>query len=168
VDATEVLREQFTSVRRFVDGILDGLTDEHLNCRPPGTANPIGVSWLHLLTVEDGFIQGTIQGTPRLWESQEWTAKTGIYPRASDETWDRVKQTRFAVAPLRAYGEAVREATDAYLSSVTADQLARVVTVNNTEMSVARLLTMMVCHSAGHAGDIAAIKGIQGLKGLPR
>ena len=156
------------SVRRFVDRILDGLTDEHLNWRPRGTPNPIGVSWLHLLTVEDGFIQGTIQGKPRLWESQEWTAKTGIHPRASDETWDRVKQTQFTVSPLQAYGEAVREATDAYLSRVTADQLARMVTVNNTETPVSVLLTMMVCHSAGHAGDIAAIKGIQGLKGLPR
>ena len=168
MDATELLREQFASVRRFVDGILDGLTDDQLNWIPPGTANPIGVSWLHLLTVEDGFIQGTIQGQPRLWESQEWTAKTGIHPRAGDETWDRIKQTQLTVAPLQAYGDVVRGATEAYLSMATADQLARTVTVNNMEMSVSRLFTMMVCHAAGHAGDIAAIKGIQGLKGLPR
>jgi hypothetical protein len=126
------------------------------------------VSWLHLLAVEDGFIQATIQGMKRLWDSQDWTAKTGIHPRASEETWDRIKQTLFTVASLQAYGEVVREATDAYLSRVTTDQLARVVTVNMMEMSVSRLLTMMVCHTAGHAGDIAAIKGIQGLKGLPR
>lgn len=168
MDALELLKEQFASVRRFVDGILDGLTDEQVNWRPPGTANPIGVSWLHLLTTEDSFIQGTIQGKPRLWDSQDWTAKTGIRPRAGDETWDRIKQTQFTVAPLRAYGEVVRGATETFLSSVTAEQLARPVTVNNMEMSVSRLLTMMVCHSAGHAGDIAAIKGIQGLKGLPR
>jgi hypothetical protein len=155
-------------MRRFVDGILNGLTDEHLNWRPPGTANPIGVSWLHLLTAEDGFIQSTIQGKPRLWESQGWTAKTGIHPRASDESWDRVKQTQFSVAPLEAYGAVVREATDAYLARVSPDELDSRVTVNNTGMPVAVLLTMMVCHSAGHAGDIAAIKGIQGLKGLPR
>jgi len=168
VDATELLREQFASVRRFVDGILERLTDDHLNWLPPGTANPIGVSWFHLLTVEDSFIQRTIQGKPRLWDSQEWTEKTGIHPQAGGETWDRIKQTQFTVAPLQAYGDVVRGATEAYLSMVTADQLARVVTVNNMEMSVSRLLTMMVCHAAGHAGDIAAIKGIQGLKGLPR
>jgi hypothetical protein len=155
-------------MRRFVDGILNGLTDEHLNWQPPGTANPIGVSWLHLLTAEDGFIQTTIQGKPRLWESQEWTLKTGIHPRASDESWDRVKQTQFSVAPLQAYGAAVGEATDAYLGGVTPGELDRTVMANNTEILVAVLLTIMVCHAAGHAGDIAAIKGIQGLKGLPR
>jgi hypothetical protein len=155
-------------MRRFVDGILAGLTDQQLNWQPPGTANPIGVSWLHLLTVEDGFIQTTIQGKPRLWESQDWTARTGIRPRASDESWDRVKQTQLTVAPLQAYGAAVRAATDAYLAGVTADELDRAVAANNTEMPVAVLLTMMVCHSAGHAGDIAAVKGVQGLKGLPR
>ncbi len=62
----------------------------------------------------------------------------------------------------------MREATDAYLGGVTANELDRSVTVNDTEMPVAVLLTMMVCHSAGHAGDIAAVKGVQGLKGLPR
>jgi hypothetical protein len=168
MDATELIRHQMASMRRFVDGILNGLIDEHLNWRPPGTANPIGVSWLHLLTAEDGFIQSTIQGRQRLWERQGWTAKTGIHPRASDESWDRVKQTQFSVAPLEAYGAAVREATDAYLARVSPDELDSTVIVNNTRMPVAVLLTMMVCHSAGHAGDIAAIKGIQGLKGLPR
>ena len=168
MDATEVIRHQVASVRRFVDGILDGLTDEQLNWSPPGTANPIGVSWLHLLTVEDSFIQSTIQGKPRLWESQDWTARTGIHPRAGDETWDRIKQTPFTVAPLRAYGAAVREATDAYISGMTADDLDRAVTVNNAEMPVAQMLSMLACHTTGHAGDIAAIKGIQGLKGLPR
>lgn len=168
MDAPDLIRHQLRSMRRFVDGILNGLTDEQLNWRPPGTANPIGVSWLHLLTIEDEFIQTTFQGKPRLWESQDWTAKTCIHPRASDESWDRVKQTQFTVAPLQAYGTAVREATDAYLGTVTPEELDRVVLANTVEMPVAVLLTMVVCHTAGHAGDIAAIKGIQGLKGLPR
>ena len=168
MDATELIRHQLASMRRFVDGILNGLTDEHLNWRPPGTANPIGVSWLHLLTSEDSFIQSTIQGRPRLWDSQEWTAKTGIHPRASDESCGGDRQSDSRPLPLQAYGAAVREATDAYLAQVSADELDNTVTVNNTDMPIAVLLTMIVYHSAGHAGDIAAIKGIQGLKGLPR
>ena len=129
MDATELIKHQLGSMRRFVGGILNGLTDEQLNWRPPGTANPIGVSWLHLLTVEDEFIQATFQEKPRLWESQGWTAKTGIHPRASDESWDRVKQTYFSVAPLQAYGAAVREAVARNVSVVAGFQSRNIIVI---------------------------------------
>jgi hypothetical protein len=72
-----------------------------------------------------------------------------------------------ALAPVLAYAEAVRLATDAYLASLTDDELDRRVSFFGSESSVAGVLVRFVAHTAGHAGEIAAVKGMQGLQGLP-
>jgi hypothetical protein len=55
-----------------------------------------------------------------------------------------------------------------YISSIGDDDLDREVeTQFFGKKDVAYLLQLAAMHAAGHAGDIAAVKGAQGLKGLP-
>lgn len=66
-----------------------------------------------------------------------------------------------------AYRDAVRAATDRYLADLTADELDRQIDLMGSQRPVADALAIMVVHIATHAGEIAALKGTQGLKGLP-
>jgi uncharacterized damage-inducible protein DinB len=68
---------------------------------------------------------------------------------------------------LLEYQSAVRAATDAYLSTLTPEELERNVEFAGGERTVADMLLLACSHSLGHNGEIAALKGIQGAKGLP-
>ena len=68
---------------------------------------------------------------------------------------------------MLAYEQAIRVATDTYLADLTAEELERQVTLGGNVLPVAEVLMTLVVHIASHAGEIAAVKGMQGIKGLP-
>jgi hypothetical protein len=61
----------------------------------------------------------------------------------------------------------VRSATNDYLARLTDDELERQVSFFGRESSVADVVARFVAHTACHAGEIAAVKGMQGLQGQP-
>jgi hypothetical protein len=58
-------------------------------------------------------------------------------------------------------------ATDAYLSSLTPADLDRKVKLGARELTVAEMLLLAASQALSHTGEIAALKGVQGAKGLP-
>jgi uncharacterized damage-inducible protein DinB len=70
-------------------------------------------------------------------------------------------------ANLLEYQKAVWAATDTYLAGLTAEDLDRKVILGKREMTAAELLIMAIHQSLSHTGEIAALKGVQGAKGLP-
>ena len=168
MDITTYIQQQLAGARRQVDVVMQDLTDEQFNWLPPGTLSPISATFIHIVAGEDYQIQVVAQGRPRLWEAQAWGEKVGVpNPPNPNGGWDVYKTVQLAVAPVLAYQQAVRAATDAYLAGLTMEELGREVNYARRAMPVANLLMMLVVHSASHAGEIAAIKGMQGVKGLP-
>ena len=167
MDAREYIRRQFVALRRLQDGVMQGTTDEQFNWTPPGTANPIRVAFVHLVSGEDAFI-GAIGGRERLWDSGGWAAKVGISaPPGRGQGWEELKAATIPVAPVLEYAAAARAATEAYLATLTPEELDRPVTIFGGERTVADILALLVVHTTGHLGEIAAIKGSQGVQGLP-
>jgi len=168
MNATEYIRRQIAGARRVSDGVTSDLTDEMLNWTPPGTANPISAILAHVISGEDRFIQTVIQGKPTLWETQNWAEKMGVSvaPRRG-ANWEEYRGRKLSLGPFKAYEDAVRAATDAYLDTLTEEELDRKVIFNNEERLVGDMLALLVTHATQHAGEIAALKGIQGAKGLP-
>ncbi len=70
---------------------------------------------------------------------------------------------------FREYARAVYAATDAYVGGLSEAALERKVDTGFIgEQTVAFVLTNIAAwHVAEHGGEIAALKGVQGLKGLP-
>jgi uncharacterized damage-inducible protein DinB len=168
MDVREYIQKQIAQAHRLVDGAMTGLTDEQLNWLPPGTANTISATVMHILGGEDNYIQGFLQGKPTLFAEGGWAAKIGVAaPPRPGQSWDEYKSKALAVATLLAFQQVVREATERYLAGITTEDLDRVVTMGARERSVAEVLTMLVGHLASHAGEVAALKGVQGAKGLP-
>lgn len=168
MDVKEYIRRQIAGAWRVSDAVTSDLTDELLNWTPPGTANPISSILAHIIGGEDRFIQTVIQGKPSLWESQNWAEKigVGVVPRRG-ANWEEYRGRRLSVDAFRAYQEASRAATDAYVMTITEGELDRKVVFNNEERLVGDMLALLVTHITQHAGEIAALKGIQGAKGLP-
>jgi hypothetical protein len=71
------------------------------------------------------------------------------------------------LAPLLDYLQQVRAATDAYLAGVTPEELDRIVQIAGQDRPVAQVFVLLVVHSAAHTGEISALKGVSGAKGLP-
>jgi uncharacterized damage-inducible protein DinB len=164
----EYLLMQLTSLRQQASETLQDTTDEQLNWTPPGTANSIKATFLHLVTCEDVYIQGVLQNKPLVWETGGWDKRVGLenIPGVGNG-WEQVKTAKLALAPLLEYDQAVQLATRAYLEKLDDEELNRTVRFYDEDVPAAAVLVFLVTHSSGHLGEIAAVKGIQGAKGLP-
>jgi hypothetical protein len=162
------MHRQMASMHSTVESTMMDVTVEQFNWAPPGTMNTISATFIHLTSVEDNFVQGILQGKPRIWDSCGWSEKTGVKKTPSiGENWDEFKHLHLTPAKFLEYQKAVWAATDAYMAGLTAKDLDRKVMLGKRELTAAELLIMAIHQSLSHTGEIAALKGIQGAKGLP-
>jgi hypothetical protein len=163
----EYIQRSFAGLRRTVDSTMKDMTAELFNWAPPGTANTISATFVHFMHTEDRFIHSIIQDKATIWESGEWSSKTGIQkPPEIGEDWSGFKKMKVNLQLLQEYKAAVWAATDTYLAGLTQEELDRMVKFANGERTVAEMLMLAVSQAHGHMGEIAALKGIQGVKGL--
>ena len=168
MEILEYMRRQMAGMRSTVDMTMKDITVEQFNWAPPGTMNTISATFIHLTSVEDHFVQGILQGKSSVWDAQGWSEKTGVKkPPSIGESWDEFKLLHLQPANFLEYQKAVWAATDAYMASISAEDLDRKVKLGPRELTVAELLIMAANQSLSHTGEIAALKGIQGAKGLP-
>jgi hypothetical protein len=162
------IQQELQFARTQLDGILKGLTDEEFLWMPPGKANPISAILIHMLTAEDDIIQASIRHRPALWEEQMWDRKIWIKtPPAPGRGWEEVRLSKLDLRPILEYRQVVYRATDDYLRTVTVAEMKRKVIFFGAESPVAEILVILINHNVLHAGEIAALKGIQGEQGLP-
>jgi uncharacterized damage-inducible protein DinB len=171
MDLTAALQAELDLAHMVTEGTIEGLTNEQLHFVPPGTAHSIAATYAHLLTGEDSFVQRVVRGVPPLLVG-EWGSKMGLSaPIPTDATWAQWAATvRVDLPKLREYAKAVYAATTEYLSKASAEEMDRKVKLpfeGFGEMPVATVIAMMAQHNNNHTGEIAAIKGIQGLQGYP-
>ncbi len=165
MDAIEILRSQLSTAQATMEGVLDGLTEEQLNHRPPGaTINSIGAVYAHAVSVEDSMIHQVLQQKPTLLEGG-WGERLGIPGTRAD----LLTEVHFSdLAALQEYGAAVMAAADGYLASLGEADLDRSVELRGRPMPAGGVLSRIVTgHALQHAGEMAALKGAMGLKGLP-
>ena len=161
-----LLRREFALMRHHVTGIIQGLTKDDLLWAPPGVANPIGTTLLHVLIGEDRLIQSALQGKPSLWEAGRWYEQIGIISlpvRGHD--WIGVDLALLHAPALFAYAQAVEQATATYLHLLNDTHLEEQVEVYGQAQSRAEALFSIIIHNMSHAGEIAALKGLQGIRG---
>ncbi|MSQ62178.1 MAG: DinB family protein [Dehalococcoidia bacterium] len=164
MDALELLRSQIATVHSTVEQALDGLTDEQLHRRiDPATTNAIASIYTHLAEVEDSQIHSRILDKPTLLQSG-WQARLGI-PEERGAIWAWQAPD---VALLREYAAAVHADTDAALKVITTADLDREVEGTRGPQSIGFILDRIIAeHGLQHAGEMSALKGVMGLKGLP-
>jgi hypothetical protein len=164
----EYIQQEMARVRIMIDRTMEGMTNELFNWAPPGTANTISATFIHLINVEDTIIQKILQDMPSIWERDVWSEKTGIQKLPNiGEDWSDFKHRQISIDPLMEYKTSVWAATDVYLDNLKPEELDRMVTFSRGERSTADLIILSASQSLNHAGEIAVLKGIQGVKGFP-
>lgn len=167
MDVKTYALKQLAGIYEFLDATLEGLADEQLLWIPPGTANPIGLTLVHALWCEDMYIS-VLRDKPQVWQTHSWAEKFNLSePPGYGQDWTVYRRARLTVDSLLAYRDAVRLETQAYVEALTAEELDRSLQVFGGSWLAANVFGLGISHLLFHAGEIAALKGVYGVKGLP-
>ena len=168
MDVRTILQGQIRTQRGIADAVLGGLTQEMSDRTPPGQTNTIGTILLHVAGTDDFFL-ARASGGQRVWESGDWSARIGLpNPPGRMGFWEEANATSLPLGPVLEYGAAMRATLDAFVAGASEDDLAnRLLPTPFGEQPLANVVGLLVVHAAGHFGEIAALKGAQGAKGLP-
>jgi hypothetical protein len=166
----DVLRQQIKGYHEVLEQTIADCAQETLDKDPSGTITSIGSIYVHTLFSEDGILHGMLQRKPPLYKTGNWAARTRIEMPASPEfspEWGRT--VKVDLPAFREYARAVYAATDAYVAALSDADLDRKVDTGFIgEQTVAFIVSNILgWHAAEHTGEIAALKGVQGLRGLP-
>ena len=153
-----------------LDGMVSECDSEVLGKDLPGaTVTSIGSVYAHIVLSEDSIISGMCQSKPTVYETGGWKGKLNVPFEGSPAlSPDWAKGLKLDLAPFREYAKAVYGATDAYLAALPDAELERKVQTPIGEQTIGWVLVaLLATHLPQHSGEIAALKGVQGLKGLP-
>lgn len=160
VDYAKLQTEQAFGLLKMA---ADGMDDAQYNLDGPGTANAAAKSHVHALTAFDFFIINKAKGSDMLWPA--FASKNSLPPN-SQEIWGH--NGTISGSAIKDFAGQIQTAVVDYISTLSDGDLDRSVDtqVFGTQ-SLAFLIQLAAMHAAGHAGDVATVKGAQGLKGLP-
>jgi hypothetical protein len=163
MEIIEYLNGSLVAVHNMMNIALQDLTPEVAQWQPTGTANTIAQLLAHMVGAEDRAINVSIKGGTTLGET--WGAKTGI-PQERGGHWR--KDWALNIDAFTDYTKAVQASAAECLAALTPADLDKEVQWFNGPNSTGGLIRMVVFnHPLLHSGEISALKGMQGLKGLP-
>lgn len=166
-ESSELLDDAFTRIRDTVRRAAGGLTAEQLAERIDPEANTI--AWLiwHLTRVQDDHI-AEVAGTEQVWTSGGWAERFAL-PFDTDATGYAQSPAEVAQVAgpgvtsesLVGYHEAVYAATSAYLRSLPAEELSRVVDESwDPPVTLAVRLVSVISDDLQHAGQASFVRGV--------
>ncbi len=165
-----LLRAQYKGAHDWLEGTMAGVTDDIAHWQPGGKATPIAAQYVHHLTAEDYFFNTLLTGNAPLMATS-YAGKTGFSAPPPMGYWgDWACAVRVDMSLLRYYAQAVYAATDAYLASLTDDNLAQeqdLTGIGLGKMPLGAFLSTVLINCGNHCGEIACLKGLQGLMGYP-
>lgn len=141
------------------------MDDAQYNWKPGGTANTAAKSHVHAVSSVDFFVNGIVRGEMQnlLWGG--FASKNGL-PENPMGIWTFEGSVPYAA--MQEYTQQVQKNALDYVGTLNDADLDREIETNFFgKKSIAWLLQLAGMHAVGHGGDIAAVKGLQGLKGLP-
>lgn len=164
----DLLRAQYRQANGVLEQVIDDCEAETLAHVPGGNIGTIGSIYAHTVFDQDGMFQGAgREGS--IWRSGDWAEKTGLGEMSGRQTeeWARTAHD-MNLAAVREYAQEVYAATDAYLEGLSDDDLSEEIeTFAGKQPRGQYLGTICLWHIINHQGEIAALKGAMGLKGLP-
>ena len=172
--ATQILVEQLKAVHSSLEQTMDGVTDEVAHFMPPGKANPIAGTYAHLVFSEDFFVQGFLKKTQPLFETtfKDKTGASELQPTDWEVAYPKwLREVTIDTKKFRAYAQAVYATTEAYVATLSDEDLQKDVDMSAFGMGSRKVYDFIANMISGHAypimGEISVLKGIQGLKGYP-
>ncbi len=153
---------QLGITRMILDSALADCPQTLVNSKPGGTVSTIGQILTHAVISYDTMVNGGGEGRQPLWNSGGWAAKTS---GPADAAYG---ESSLDLAAFKPYLAEVFASAEALLSSVPDEQLSGEVETPLGKMPYGVVVGGLgLLHLCEHVGDIATLKGMQGMKGLP-
>jgi len=171
MNTQQAVREQLNFWHGTLDGMVSECTADALHKAIPGsTTNTIAVTYAHAVLSEDFIVNDMLQEKATLAQEAGWEAKTGVpLPSTPPAMWvEWGADIKLNLAPFQEYAKSVYAATDAYVAGLSDADLNRKVMGPAGETTVGWMIAVILAtHVPSHAGEVAALKGVHGAKGLP-
>jgi hypothetical protein len=169
VNTPQVAKMQLGMWHGALSSMMGDCGDDVLNKEPNGTVTSISSIYAHIVFGEDVIVNGMLQGKPTVYESGNWDGKASVQsPGQPYMRQDWAQTVKMDFPKFQEYAQAVFAATDAYLDTVSDADLQKKIQTPAGEQTVEwAIATLLATHAPQHAGEIAALKGVEGLKGLP-
>jgi hypothetical protein len=171
---TPVLLNQLKVVHTILEQTMDDVTDEVAHFMPPGKANPIAGTYAHAVFSEDMFIHGFLKKDQPLCETtfKDKTGASEVHPTEWQVAYPKwLREVKLDVKKFREYAKAVYADSEAYVASLTDEDLTKDVDMSSFGMGTKKVHDFIAELISGHVypimGEISVLKGIQGLKGYP-
>ncbi len=168
MEAKELLRDQFKTIHQFMDMTIADCSPEVLENKDDAwTINKIGSLYAHVVLGEDMMVGGMGKGGETVFNGDGWEEKLGVSSVSARQDEELAGMT-IDLEAFREYSKAVGAATDEFLANATDEQLEKEIDGPvGKQPFITFFANIGLTHVAGHWGEIAALKGVQGLKGLP-
>ena len=173
MDSISVIRQQFQGAHGLVEATMQGVTQQQAHWAPPGTANPLGATYAHVVIGEDSILNRMARGAQPLSETT-WAGKLGLSEPPPGQGGDLAgwsRRVQVELPALQKYAQAVYANTDEWLASLKPEDLQRPVDLSGFGLGQQNLAFLvagiMLQHANNHCGEISCLKGLQGAKGYP-
>jgi hypothetical protein len=166
--AIDLLRAQYKQSQDWLNGTLQGVTDELVHEQPAGIVLPMAGQLAHLLSGMDFMILGSAAKQAPLFTSS-FAGKAGIseIQPPSGEMLEWGRRVKVNLPALHEYINAVFAGVDGYLASLNDSDLENEVELPFGKFTLAWLFNILILNNYSHIGEISALKGLHGLKGYP-
>ena len=156
--------------------VCEGVSDEQLRWQPHEHPNSILFTIWHPLSAEDAAVSRW-SGRDQVLDSGGWRARLTLpdnWPPSWELTRAHIAALDLDIGTLLDYGEAVGEATLAYLGGLTESDAAEAVEIPWAQRFYPKFGTgtrldlvgyFSIGHLAAHLGEVQYIKGLAGLRG---
>jgi hypothetical protein len=170
MNSVVLLQHALKNTFDILGGVTADLTQAQADWEPPGTAMSIGTLYWHTISGTDHVVHGWGLGQPAIVETGGWEEKVVVWqePAKEGDHAATVRPVRVDLPAMHEYAQAVSEAAQTWLGSLTPEDLERVVETPLGALMLGPLLeTFVVWHISAHTGEISALKGCQGARGYP-
>jgi hypothetical protein len=165
MDAHSVHRTALEFAAGYLEMVMADVTPEQAHWLPPGTAQTIAATYAHAILATDWQIHTLFRGLPAAYEG-EWAGKTGVSEVIPFITAEWGKTVQINLPQFRSYREAVIATLMHFLEAADLEQMIDMSVIGAGSQSLSWCLSNVITgHLNGLTGEIAILKGIQGLKG---
>jgi hypothetical protein len=173
-----VLAAALASAHAILEATMADVTEEVVNRPAPGKANSIGSSYAHAIFAEDAVVSGMLRGSQPL-AATTWAGRTGFdrpmpMPGGAGhggDLGDWYRTVQVDLAACRDYAKAVAQASTEFVTSADDEALARPIDMSfvgqGSVPASGVFNTFVIGHLNNLCGEIAAVKGVFGLRGYP-
>jgi DinB superfamily len=170
MNAVAAIREGVQWGSYLLEMVMADVTHEQARWAPPGIANPIGALYAHAYLSADGVVKAWLQGEAPFYATT-WADKLGIEKPDMQLDYEWARALSPDLAALRLYGQAIVAEVYRYLAKLSDDDLDRGVDLSGVGLGTRTvswvLNALIAAHLNDMAGEISALKGVQGARGWP-